>query len=431
MFRDLLLHFNYRWNVRCGVRSRGEKDFSTYSHWILEAAWQRSRGRVPAGVDFLPGFAPAITRDAAEAQGIDVDSIGFNLAPCEAPPRCGTDACGDCNSGEDEEQHEIGSEVAGLFAGAHGGRDEEVFPDHADDDESESEIESDDGLDLDDDEERDIGTAINHVDLSKLQKATAGDGPQSAVLAMTPVSNISELNLLVRLVETHVTNTSSRNKSKNRAKKRSLDNSIAVDYVTLAAAFNASVLSAFSANPTDFNLTGLRLKSPAHLKDFLERADEAFVIAHSVAGVRTKLIDVRQRLRDCTSAVIPAAQTVTTLSSGDACEVLPAGTTTVAPRRAPRTCPECKGAKRNTQGHSYRRIGNGAGGVPVRYICSHPACGKYEAPGAGSVEGKRKREPPRCKDCGHPLSQSGTRENTRRFCTEVSSCAFFKGLVSR
>jgi hypothetical protein len=64
MFRDLLLHFNYRWNVRCGVRSRGEKDFSTYSHWTLEAAWQRSRGRVPAGVDFLPGFAPAITRDS-------------------------------------------------------------------------------------------------------------------------------------------------------------------------------------------------------------------------------------------------------------------------------------------------------------------------------------------------------------------------------
>ena len=64
MFRDLLLHFNYRWNIRCGVRSRGEKDFSTYSHWTLEAAWQRSRGRVPAGVDFLPGFAPAITRDS-------------------------------------------------------------------------------------------------------------------------------------------------------------------------------------------------------------------------------------------------------------------------------------------------------------------------------------------------------------------------------
>ena len=151
---------------------------------------------MPAGVDFLPGFAPAITRDSAEAQGIDVDSIGFNLAPCEALPRCGTDACGDCDIGEDEEQDEIGSEVADLFAaGAHGcsedKRPEETNDNHDDDSDNESELDLDDdsGLDLDEDEERNIGTAISHVDLSKLKKSTAGDGPQSAMLAMTPVSS--------------------------------------------------------------------------------------------------------------------------------------------------------------------------------------------------------------------------------------------------
>jgi hypothetical protein len=44
----------------------------------------------------------------------------------------------------------------------------------------------------------------------------------------------------------------------------------------------------------DFHQTGLRLKSPAHLKDLLERADEALVIAHSIAGVRNKLVDIRR-----------------------------------------------------------------------------------------------------------------------------------------
>ena len=58
-------------------------------------------------------------------------------------------------------------------------------------------------------------------------------------------------------------------------------------------AFNACVVNAFASNSKDFHLTGLRLKSPAHLKDFLERADEALVIAHSIAGVRNKLVDIR------------------------------------------------------------------------------------------------------------------------------------------
>ena len=60
------------------------------------------------------------------------------------------------------------------------------------------------------------------------------------MLAMTPVSNISELNLIVQLVDSHVTSTS---KSKNtcrkrQVKKRALGDAIAVDYVTLASAFN-------------------------------------------------------------------------------------------------------------------------------------------------------------------------------------------------
>lgn len=136
-----------------------------------------------------------------------------------------------------------------FAAGAHGcsedKRPEETNDNHDDDSDNESELDLDDdsGLDLDEDEERNIGTAISHVDLSKLKKSTAGDGPQSAMLAMTPVSNISELNLIVQLVDSHVTNTS---KSKNtcrkrRVKKRALGDAIAVDYVTLASAFNACV----------------------------------------------------------------------------------------------------------------------------------------------------------------------------------------------
>ena len=116
------------------------------------------------------------------------------------------------------------------------------------------------------------------------------------MLAMTPVSNISELNLIVQLVDSHVTSTSKKNKNMyNRTvKKRALNDAIAVGYVTLASAFNSCVVNAFASNSKDFHLTGLRLKSPAHLKDFLERADEALVIAHSIAGVRNKLVDIRR-----------------------------------------------------------------------------------------------------------------------------------------
>jgi len=203
-------------------------------------------------------------------------------------------------------------------------------------------LDDDSGLDLDEDEERNIGTAISHVDLSKLKKSTAGDGPQSAMLAMTPVSNISELNFIVKLADSHVTNTSKNKKTWNttRVKKRAFNDAIAVDYVTLASAFNACVVNAFASSSKDFHLTGLRLKSPAHLKDFLERADEALVIAHSIAGVRNKLVDIRRRLRDCTSAIVPAGQGMSAKTSSGVCAVLPAKAASSKPCRAPRSCPK-------------------------------------------------------------------------------------------
>ena len=50
-----LTYFNFRWNVRSGIRTRR------------------------ANRDIFPGLIAAVTRDAAAAKGIDVDSMGLNL----------------------------------------------------------------------------------------------------------------------------------------------------------------------------------------------------------------------------------------------------------------------------------------------------------------------------------------------------------------
>ncbi|MEC7235989.1 MAG: hypothetical protein VXV86_04860, partial [Verrucomicrobiota bacterium] len=49
LFRDLLAHFNYRWNIRCGVRNLGDRDYSTYSRWEVEAILNVVEGRAIEG----------------------------------------------------------------------------------------------------------------------------------------------------------------------------------------------------------------------------------------------------------------------------------------------------------------------------------------------------------------------------------------------
>jgi hypothetical protein len=43
--------------------------------------------------------------------------------------------------------------------------------------------------------------------------------------------------------------------------------------------------------------------------------------------------------------------------------------------QAPRSCPECNEAGRDTTGHAYRQKGTRKA---MRFYCSHPACGRFE-----------------------------------------------------
>ena len=59
LFRDLLAHFNYRWNIRCGVRNLGDRDYSTYSRSEVEAILNVVEGRAIEG-ELFPGFERAM-----------------------------------------------------------------------------------------------------------------------------------------------------------------------------------------------------------------------------------------------------------------------------------------------------------------------------------------------------------------------------------
>jgi len=52
-------------------------------------------------------------------------------------------------------------------------------------------------------------------------------------------------------------------------------------------------------------MKGLRLKSAAHIKDFFERTNCGLVVSASCAGVSKDMADLRRRLRNETSAVVP------------------------------------------------------------------------------------------------------------------------------
>ena len=77
LFAELLAHFNFRWNVRCGIRSRGDVDQGTYARHVLQAVYDRSRDRALG--DLIPGLYSAMTVDDAAAKGIDLPAIGFHM----------------------------------------------------------------------------------------------------------------------------------------------------------------------------------------------------------------------------------------------------------------------------------------------------------------------------------------------------------------
>ena len=204
--------------------------------------------------------------------------------------------------------------------------------------------------------------------------------------------------------------------------------------------------------------SGLRLKSPAHIKVFLENTDDSLVVAHATAGVREKLIDLRRRLRDSTTFAVPAAFRVAPspppprpeccmrrdcrCGIDDVMDLDAAAEPMVPPSKkekkppAPRTCPDCKSARRDTEGHVYWQKGRREA---THFYCSHPVCQKFkkgECPPTRAVPAVKKPQAPRsCPECneagrdttGHAYRQKGTRKAMRFYCSHPACGRFEKG----
>jgi hypothetical protein len=395
LFAVLLLHFNYRWNVRCGIRSRGHHDQGTYCHWVLEEVRRRSQSRSTRVL--LPGLIVAISRKDAEINGIDVDSIGFHLPQM---PKVQTSLLPPRNAAIDTGNESDGSE-------------------DGEDDSSSSETDTISDDDGDGDGHSDA--AFLPTQLSDLQKEITGDSAHASILAMSPVGCFAEVALIMRVTENHLG---------VDVGKISRKRQWGLDFSALASSFNKEALLMFQVDVDNFFRSGIRLKSPAHVKQFFERTDDALNISHVTSGVRARLIDVRQRLRTSTSLDVPLAVSTTRedfnhcstecvmvdggnarssedLDIHESCSAHPRPSSR---RKAPRSCPECRRCKRDTTEHVYRQIGARSN---MRFCCSHPECSRHseEAITTAPVNKKRAyknhRKSRTCVACHSLLKQRG------------------------
>ena len=65
---------------RCGVRNLGDRDYSTYSRWEVEAILNVVEGRAIEGELFL-GFERAMPTAKLLSLGVNVDEIGYHMPP--------------------------------------------------------------------------------------------------------------------------------------------------------------------------------------------------------------------------------------------------------------------------------------------------------------------------------------------------------------
>ena len=397
LFSDLLLHFNYRWNVRCGIRSRGERDQATYSHWVLESIMARSGNRAVS--ELFPGLIVAVTRTDAEAQGIEIDAVGFHAERTWATPATDDDPV-DESDAEDE---------ANL--GCDSDEDDDVGDDDAKDED------------------------LRPMDVPAFEKSITGNHAHAPILAASSVSTLGEIDLIVRLVAKQIESQGSQQRSQRHRK-----NQWGIDYDALAKAYNRAVLARFSSlGEGDCDRAHLRLKSQAHLKQFIQKVDDSFVVAHSLSGVRGKLADLRRRLRDDTSGPVP--QSLKRIEPNSSCcssslcaeledqEFLTQVGSEAIPQKKQkraRSCPECKKSGRDMSGHIYKQFGFGKN---LRYSCSNPECSRFDANlwAGGDTKGPEKRKYKKgrrgrtCVICKSPTKRTGFKKGSRVLCTN-SKC---------
>ena len=298
-----------------------------------------------------------------------------------------------------------------------------------------SESDSESGEDAESGESGD-GSVLRPLDLSALEKSISGDTSQASILSYEPVQTCVEIELIMRLVGEHSSS------AKRKASKKPGNSTPAitrtVNYASLASAFNASLAELHrSVSKNQSTTKGLRLKSAAHIKDFFERTDCGLVVSASCAGVSKDMADLRRRLRDETSAVVPDVRALASSTQPvvAATKAAPVRQLALA-KRKPRCCKLCRSEDRGEWPLRISRKGRQQG---QQFICTNHACGKFMATpvtetedrrgasrekghssaGATSVtvsatkKAKEGRAYKSCRDAGlgeHPLKQSGYRE---------------------
>ena len=298
-----------------------------------------------------------------------------------------------------------------------------------------SESDSESGEDAESGESGD-GSVLRPLDLSALEKSISGDTSQASILSYEPVQTCVEIELIMRLVGEHSSS------AKRKASKKPGNSTPAitrtVNYASLASAFNASLAELHrSVSKNQSTTKRLRLKSAAHIKDFFERTDCGLFVSASCAGVSKDMADLRRRLRDETSAVVPDVRALASSTQPvvAATKAAPVRQLALA-KRKPRCCKLCRSEDRGEWPLRISRKGRQQG---QQVICTNHACGKFMATpvtetedrrgasrekghssaGATSVtvsatkKAKEGRAYKSCRDAGlgeHPLKQSGYRE---------------------
>ena len=264
LFRDLLAHFNFRWNVRSGIRNLGDMDYSTYCRWEVEAILNVVEGKAIIG-ELFPSFERAMPLAKLNELGVDVDEIGFHMP-------AGSSFSGDRGDESDDED-----------GGVEGGS----------------------GSDNDDDDDNDDNDAdvdeLSQKDISLL----SGTASQQSIAAFGPVRSLAEIRLVLELVQRSLKKVAI---PKKRKKKKAKQLRHTIDYEKLASLFNFELKRRSDADHQQFITSRMTLKKKAHISDFFKRTDEGLQTEAALAGVKDQFIKVRRMLKTSSSgAVFPDA----------------------------------------------------------------------------------------------------------------------------
>ena len=366
----LLAHFNYRWNLRCAIRSRGQTDFGTYSHWKIEQVMRILGEHVDKGE--FADFIPAVKNSDLEQLKINVGDIGFHDSSksFEAP-------AGNFGDAEEDEGGE-------SF-------DNDLFGDVDNDDDG------GDGGDVD------SGVNVGEQYAGSGREDDGGGGSDSGsdsdsegdadMREFAPVRTIGEIKWVMELVVEHMRKDTKRSRRKSHT--RGVDD---VDYQAFAVAWNSKVSSLLQSEKGKAEIVefGIRKKSPAHLKQFLSATDHGLKLAASIAGVRRELTDLRRKLRDCTASSVEGAVRNHAETDGDG----------------------------DTDSGYDADASTGTNSGPVASARA-PESSTGATNEATALPPAKRRKPRTCSACGAPQWQEGARSNTKFHCTCIG-CKHYK-----